>query len=56
MKILLNNFDLNEAIKKDQNIGLVPTMGSIDKGHESFIKKSKKSCKRTLVSIFIKQY
>ena len=53
MKILLNNFDLNEAIKKDQNIGFVPTMGSIHKGHESLIKKSKKSCKKTLVSIFI---
>ena len=53
MKILLNNFDLNEAIKKDQNIGFVPTMGSIHKGHVSLIKKSKKSCKRTLVSIFI---
>jgi len=53
MKILLNNFDLNEALKKVENLGYVPTMGSIHKGHEFLIKQSKKRCKKTLVSIFI---
>ena len=53
MKILLNNFDLNEALKKVENLGYVPTMGSIHKGHEFLIKQSKKGCKKTLVSIFI---
>jgi len=53
MKILLNNFDLNEALKKVKNLGYVPTMGSIHKGHEFLIKQSKKKSKKTLVSIFI---
>ena len=53
MKILLNNFDLNEALKKVENLGYVPTMGSIHKGHEFLIKQSKKKSKKTLVSIFI---
>ena len=53
MKILLNNFDLNEALKKDHNIGFVPTMGSIHEGHVSLVKRSKKESKKTLVSIFI---
>ena len=53
MKILLNNFDLNEALKKVENLGYVPTMGSIHKGHEFLIKQSKRRSKKTLVSIFI---
>ena len=53
MKILLNNFDLNEALKKVENLGYVPTMGSIHKGHEFLIKQSKRGSKKTLVSIFI---
>ena len=36
-----------------KNIGFVPTMGGIHKGHISLIKKSKKNCKKTLVSIFV---
>ncbi len=35
------------------NIGFVPTMGSLHKGHISLIKASQKKCKRTLVSIFV---
>ena len=54
MKILLNNFDLNEALKKDQNIGFVPTMGSIHKGHMSLV-KNQKNIPKTLVSIFVNQ-
>ena len=53
MKILLNNDDLNEALKKDPISGFVPTMGSLHKGHISLIKRSKRECKNTLVSIFI---
>ncbi len=53
MKILLNNFDLNEALKKVKSLGYVPTMGSIHKGHEFLIKQSKRGSKKTLVSIFI---
>ncbi len=53
MKILLNNNDLNEALKNVSNLGFVPTMGSLHKGHISLIKKSKKICNKTVVSIFV---
>jgi len=53
MKILLNNDDLNEALNTISNLGFVPTMGSLHKGHISLIKKSKKKSNKTLVSIFI---
>ena len=44
---------LNKYIENIDNIGFVPTMGSIHNGHSSLIKKSKKICKKTLVSIFV---
>jgi len=53
MKILLNNGDLNEALKEVSNLGFVPTMGSLHEGHISLIKRSNKECKKTIVSIFI---
>ena len=53
MKILLNNRMLYEAIGSLNSVGFVPTMGGIHKGHISLINKSKKNCKKTLVSIFI---
>ena len=53
MKILLNNNDLNMALKGVQNLGFVPTMGSLHKGHISLIKKSKILCNKTIVSIFV---
>ena len=53
MKILLNNNDLNEALENVSNLGFVPTMGSLHKGHISLIKQSKKRCNRTIVSIFV---
>jgi len=53
MEIIKNILDLNKAINDFKNIGYVPTMGGIHKGHISLIKRSQKKCKRTLVSIFV---
>ena len=53
MKLIKKITELNKAINKEKDLGFVPTMGSIHKGHESLIKTSKKKCKKTLVSIFI---
>lgn len=53
MKLIRSNTDLNKAINKENDLGFVPTMGCIHKGHESLIKISKRRCKKTLVSIFV---
>ena len=53
MKILLNSTDLKKELKKQHGLGFVPTMGSIHKGHEYLISRSKKESIKTLVSIFV---
>ena len=53
MKIITKLTDLNKAINKEKNLGFVPTMGSLHKGHKSLIKVSRKLTQKTLVSIFI---
>ena len=53
MKILLNKDDLNEALNNVSNLGFIPTMGSLHPGHISLINRSKKECKKTIVSIFV---
>ena len=44
---------LNKEVNFKANIGFVPTMGSLHKGHISLVKNCKKICDKTLVSIFI---
>ena len=53
MKLIKQISDLNKAILRENDIGFVPTMGSLHKGHEFLIIESKKLCKKTLVSIFV---
>ena len=53
MKVLKNIHVLKKAIKNYSQLGFVPTMGGLHKGHISLIKESKKKCNKTLVSIFI---
>ena len=53
MKLIKQITDLNKAIKGINELGFVPTMGSLHKGHKFLIKTSKKRCKKTLVSIFV---
>ena len=53
MKILLNKTALIESLRPFNDLGFVPTMGGIHKGHLSLIKESNKFCKKTIVSIFV---
>ena len=53
MKLIKQITELNKAINKENNLGFIPTMGSIHKGHEFLIKESLRLCNKTLVSIFI---
>ena len=57
MKIFEKKKDLDQALAKireeGQKIGLIPTMGSIHKGHLSLVKKSKKMNFYSIVSIFV---
>ena len=53
MKLIKHISDLNKAINNEKNLGFVPTMGNLHKGHESLIKICKKKTNKTLVSIFI---
>ena len=53
MKIITSILDLNKEIKNYKNIGFVPTMGGIHKGHISLIKASQKIKRKTIVSIYV---
>jgi len=53
MKILINKTSLAKSLKDFSDIGFVPTMGSIHKGHLSLITKSNQICNKTVVSIFV---
>ena len=53
MKLIKQITDLNKAVHKENDLGFIPTMGNLHKGHQFLIKTSQKLCKKTLVSIFI---
>ena len=53
MKILLNKTSLTKSLRHFSDIGFIPTMGSIHKGHLSLINKSNRICNKTVVSIFV---
>jgi len=53
MKIIKDKNKLIKIIKNEKNLGFVPTMGAIHKGHLSLVNKSNKLCNTTIVSIFI---
>ena len=44
---------LKNQVNFKANIGFVPTMGSLHKGHVALINASKQKCNKTLVSIFV---
>jgi len=53
MKIILQKKKLWKLTHNKKNLGFVPTMGGIHRGHISLVKRSNKECNYTLVSIFI---
>ena len=53
MKIIRNKNKLVKELDNCSNLGFVPTMGALHKGHISLIKKSTKQNKKTLVSIYV---
>ena len=53
MKIISNKNNLTKILQMETNIGFVPTMGAIHKGHISLINKSISQCDATVVTIFV---
>ena len=53
MKIFRNKNNLIKEISGLENLGFVPTMGALHKGHLSLVDKAKKESKKVLVSIYV---
>ncbi len=53
MKVFKSKTELATYLKGKTNIGFVPTMGALHKGHISLIKLSLEQCQYTICSIFV---
>ena len=53
MEVIKNRSQIFNKLSGKKNIGFVPTMGALHRGHESIIRKSVKGSGKTLVSIFV---
>ena len=53
MKIIKSINRLNKDVNIMANLGFVPTMGTLHKGHTSLIESAKKKCNKVIVSIFV---
>ena len=53
MKIFRNKNNLIKEILIQKDLGFVPTMGALHRGHISLINKAKKESKKVLVSVYI---
>ena len=53
MEIIRSKKKLIHILRGEKNLGFVPTMGTIHKGHLYIIKKSISLCKKTIVTIFV---
>tara|TARA_B100000029_G_scaffold491747_1_gene552289 strand:+ start:1007 stop:1816 length:810 start_codon:yes stop_codon:yes gene_type:complete len=53
MKIFINKRKLKKFVENEKELGFVPTMGNLHKGHISLFKRSLSECRKTIATIFV---